>query len=63
VIEELRTMFARFGIAKTVVTDNCTYFTSTEFEAFLKSNGIQHFTSAPYHPASNGLAECAVQIG
>ena len=23
---------------------------------------IRHITSAPYHPATNGLAECAVQI-
>ena len=62
VIEELRTMFARFGIPETIVTDNGTSFISQEFESFLRCNGIKHYTSAPYHPASNGLAERAVQI-
>ena len=61
VIEELRTIFAQFGIPETVVTDNGTCFVSAEIEAFFKSNGIKHLTSAPYHPASNGLAERAVQ--
>ena len=45
--EELRPLFA---------TDNGTCFVS---EAY---NGIRHVTSAPYHPALNGLAERAVQI-
>ena len=62
VIQCLRSVFARFGIPSTVVTDNGTCFVSAEFQAFLKSNGIYHVTSAPYHPASNGLAERAVQI-
>ena len=62
VISELRPVFARFGVPETVVTDNGTCFVSEEFEQFLTSNGIKHYTSAPYHPASNGLAERAVQI-
>ena len=64
VIEELRPLFAKFGIPETVVTDNGTCFVSAEFENFLSSNGIRHITSrsAPYHPAMNGLAKRAVQI-
>lgn len=62
VIEELRPLFACFGLPETVVTDNGTCFTSAEFKDFLATNGIRHITSAPYHPSSNGLAERAVQI-
>ena len=38
-----------------------TQFTSQEFEEFLKLNGIQHYRSAPYHPATYGEAERVVQ--
>ena len=62
VIEELRTMFAKFSLPETIITNNGSGFVSEEFETFLKCNGIRHVTSVPYHPASNGLAEHAVQI-
>ena len=61
-IQELRTTFARWGLPDTVVTDNGPCFTSEEFETFLSRNGIRHVKTAPYHPASNGLAERAVQV-
>ena len=32
-----------------------------EFKKFIGENGIQHIKSAPYHPATNGLAERMVQ--
>ena len=62
VIQELRTLFAQFGLPETIVTDNGSCFVSEEFETFLKENGIMHITSAPYHPSTNGLAERAVQV-
>ena len=60
-IEKLRTVFATHGLPEKLVSDNGSCFTSEEFEQFLVKNGIKHVTSAPYHPASNGLAERAVQ--
>ena len=60
-IEHLRMIFATHGLPEMLVTDNGSVFTSSEFKDFTKRNGIRHVTSAPYHPASNGLAERAVQ--
>ena len=62
VIAKLRPLFATFGVPETIVSDNGTCFVSEEFEHFLIQNGIKHSTTAPYHPASNGLAEHAVHI-
>lgn len=42
-------------------TDNDTTLTSEEFQTFVKQNGILHTTSAPGHPATNGLVERYVQ--
>ena len=60
-IELLRKSFSALGIPDTIVSDNEANFTSNEFAAFLKENGMRHVRSAPYHPASNGIVEWAVQ--
>ncbi|XGW21465.1 hypothetical protein V3C99_004430 [Haemonchus contortus] len=57
-IRELRRLFAQFfGNPQTLVTDNGTQFTSTEFHDFCSQNGIRHIKSPPFHPQSNGQAE------
>ena len=60
-ISLLRKSFASLGLPEVIVSDNATNFTSEEFEQFLKKNGVKHVKTPPYHPASNGLAERAVQ--
>ena len=60
-IKKLRRAFATHGLPEMVVTDNGSNFVSSEFEDFLKMNGIRHIRTVPYHPASNGLAESTVQ--
>ena len=45
-----------------IVSDNATGFVSEELQYFCRHNGIKHITSAPHHPASNGLAERVVGI-
>jgi len=59
-IEVLQKLFARYGIPAQLLSDIGSQLTSKEFQQFLKRNGIKHITSAPYHPATNGLAERGV---
>ena len=61
-IQKLRSIFAAYGLPEMLVSDNGTSFTSSEFQEFVKRNGVRHITTAPYHPSSNGLAERAVQV-
>ena len=43
------------------MSDNGPNFVSAEIKDFFKRNGVRHRTSAPYHLATNGLAEQAVK--
>ena len=40
-----------------LVSDNGPQFTIEEFGHFLRSNSITYVCTAPYHQATNGLAE------
>lgn len=62
VVEVLRKLFAQHGLPRTIVSDNGPPIHSEVFEECLKGNGIQHKFCAPFHPATNGAAERAVQV-
>ena len=56
-VNVLRDIFSRYGLPKTLVSDNGPQFIADEFKVFLQQNGVKHVTSSPYHPRTNGLAE------
>ena len=60
-IDKHRILLATHGLPEMLVSDNGTLFTSAEFQEFVSRNAIHHVLTSPYHPASNGLAEKAVQ--
>ncbi len=59
--EELRKLFAAYGLPEQLVSDNGPQFVAEEFGVFLKSQGVKHIRCSPYHPSSNGAAERFIQ--
>ncbi|UYV81812.1 K02A2.6-like [Cordylochernes scorpioides] len=60
-INSLKEIFATHGLPDVIVSDNGTPFTLELFKTFLKRNGVRHILCAPYHAASNGQVERAIQ--
>jgi RNase H-like domain found in reverse transcriptase/Integrase core domain/Integrase zinc binding domain len=60
-IKKLKSIFRFFGPCKICVTDNGPPFGSYEFREFCSQKNIKLMHSPPYHPASNGIVERAVQ--
>lgn len=61
VIEACKSVFARHGVPIWLQSDNAPYYTSYEFKRFTEEWQINHTTSSPIHPRSNGKAEAAVK--
>jgi transposase InsO family protein len=61
VISQLKSIFSRFGIPLKLISDNGPPFNSQEFKLFTNDWGVQHITTSPNYPQSNGLAERSIQ--
>ena len=55
-------VFSEYGWPDTLLTDNGPCFTSQEFKKLILDMSVNHITSSPHYPQSNGLAEKYVQI-
>lgn len=60
VTNHLKSLCSVFGCPKILVSDNGPQYTGTAMRDFTQSWGIEHITSSPHYPQSNGLAERTV---
>ena len=66
VIKFLQSVFVCEGYPIHIVTDNSVQFTSHEIKDYFNERGIEHSTTALYHPQGNGLVErmdCTIKEG
>jgi len=61
IINHLKSIFSEYGIPSRIITDNGPQYSCKEFKAFATSYGIDHVTSSPLYPQSNGYSERVVQ--
>ena len=57
IIQHLRSVFARFGLPKVIISDNGSVFTSSEFTDFLKCCVVTHSFASLYYPRGNSTIE------
>ena len=61
VVSHTKNVFARFGIPKSVVSDNGPPFASQEYKLFSQQWDFIHHTSSPEYPQSNGFIERTIK--
>ncbi|GJZ44878.1 reverse transcriptase domain-containing protein [Tanacetum coccineum] len=54
VVKFLRSLFARFGVPKALISDRGTHFCNSQLEKALQRYVVTHKLSMTYHPQSNG---------
>ena len=55
-------VFGEYGWPDTLLTDNGPCYASHDFKQLMLDMSVNHITSSPHYPQSNGLAEKYVQI-
>src|SRR5262249_51069568 len=53
----LKTIFARFGTPRALISDRGTHFCNAQLEKLLSKYGVTHKLATPYHPQTSGQVE------
>ena len=59
----VRNIICRFGLPRTIITDNGTQFESKEFKEFCQKYGIEKKFVAVAHPKANGVKVTSYHLG
>ena len=62
IAHHMQAIFAEYRWPNTLVTDNGPCYSGKEFQKLMESMSINHITSSPHYPQSNGLADIFVGI-
>ena len=62
ITEHFTLIFSEYGWPDTLISDNGLCYIAETFTNLMKEYAVNHITSSPHYPQSNGLAEKFVQI-
>ena len=62
VANQCKLIFSEYGWPETLISDNGPCYTVEAFTSVMNAYHVNHITSSPHYPQSNGLAERYVQI-
>ncbi|GJX24085.1 reverse transcriptase domain-containing protein [Tanacetum coccineum] len=57
VVKFLKSLFARFGTPRAIISDRGTHFCNDQFAKVMLKYGVTHRLSTMYHPQTNGQVE------
>nr|GEV93267.1 reverse transcriptase domain-containing protein [Tanacetum cinerariifolium] len=57
VVKFLKSLFARFGTLRAIISDRGTYFCNDKFAKVMSKYGVTHHLATAYHPQTSGQVE------
>ena len=62
VVNHCKMIFSEYGLQETLISDNGPCYTVEAFTSVMNANHVNHITTSPHYPQSNGLAEKYVEM-